>query len=83
MLAEDWDLATNPKERAPRARPLTRDMVVKGGDTLKVGTTEFKFVHTPGHIEGGLSFELTVFDNRAPRARCRKSSWPAPARSSS
>lgn len=30
------------------------DILVSGGDELKVGGVTLKFIHTPGHTEGGM-----------------------------
>lgn len=36
--------------------------LAKGGDTFKVGQTEFKFHSTPGHTQGALSIDFFVTD---------------------
>jgi metallo-beta-lactamase class B len=70
-LAEDWALieaagkASGGANR-PAVRVPTRDMVVKDGDTLTLGDTNFKLYKTPGHTPGTLSSEFTVFDNGRP-----------------
>jgi len=42
---------------------LTRDIVVKDGDTIKLGDTTLKLYLTPGHTPGVTSIEFPVFDN--------------------
>jgi metallo-beta-lactamase class B len=41
---------------------LQRDIVVKDGDTIKVGDTTLKLYLTPGHTPGVTSVELPVYD---------------------
>jgi metallo-beta-lactamase class B len=41
---------------------LPRDIVVKDGDTIKLGDTALKLYLTPGHTPGVTSLELPVFD---------------------
>jgi metallo-beta-lactamase class B len=41
---------------------LPRDIVVKDGDTIKLGDTTLKLYLTPGHTPGVTSIELPVFD---------------------
>jgi metallo-beta-lactamase class B len=43
--------------------PIRRDMVIKDGDTLKLGDTTVKFYITPGHTPGVTSLEFPVFDH--------------------
>jgi metallo-beta-lactamase class B len=42
---------------------LPRDIVVKDGDTIKLGDTALKLYLTPGHTPGVTSIEFPVFDN--------------------
>lgn len=70
-LEEDWqliDAAFNaPARGAGSGRPvgpvLRRDMVIKEGDTVTLGTTALKVYKLPGHTAGSPSFEFTVYDN--------------------
>jgi len=41
---------------------LKRDLVVKDGETLNIGDTEFTFYVTPGHTAGALTTVFTVTD---------------------
>ncbi len=40
-----------------------RDIVIKEGDTLKLGNTTLEFEITPGHTAGTTSFKFPVYDN--------------------
>jgi metallo-beta-lactamase class B len=42
---------------------LSRDIIVKDGDTIKLGDTMLKLFLTPGHTPGVTSIEFPVFDN--------------------
>ena len=69
MLDEDWRLIESapPAGNAARsAPPLTRDMVIKEGDVVTLGTTAVKVYKLPGHTPGSASFELTVYDGGRP-----------------
>jgi metallo-beta-lactamase class B len=65
MGEADWDAITqvaNPRnERLPR-----RDIVVKDGDTLTLGSTTLKLYVMPGHTPGTLAIDFTVYDERKP-----------------
>lgn len=45
-----------------RAEPPRRDLVIRDGDTLTLGTTTLRFYATPGHTPGTISFEFPVYD---------------------
>lgn len=40
--------------------PLTRDLVINDGDTIKLGDSVLKFYVTPGHSPGALAIELNA-----------------------
>jgi metallo-beta-lactamase class B len=42
--------------------PLTRDLVINDGDTIKLGDSVLKFYVTPGHSPGSLALELNARD---------------------
>ena len=70
-LDEDWTLieATykNPgRGNQDRGVALTRDMVLREGQTLTLGKTEIKVYKMPGHTPGSASFGFTVYDNGRP-----------------
>jgi metallo-beta-lactamase class B len=71
-VEEDWkmmeELASRPgRGGAQPARMPKRDMVVKDGDTLRLGGQSLRFHHTPGHTPGVLTTEgITVYDGRTP-----------------
>ena len=70
-LAEDWDLiekaqAAPANPNRPLGEPLKRDMVIKEGDVIKLGTTELKTYKLPGHTAGSPSWTFTVYDNGKP-----------------
>lgn len=70
MLAEDWDAmeqGARPTANRPTTVPIPkRDLVLKEGDSLTLGTTTLKLYKMPGHTAGSLSAEFTVFDNGRP-----------------
>lgn len=37
---------------------ITPDLMVKDGDTLQIGTMKLKFLHTPGHSQGGMCISV-------------------------
>ena len=59
-VAEDWTMIealqgkTGNRDPRPNDMPK-RDMVMKDGDTLKIGDQELRFIQTPGHTPGVLS----------------------------
>lgn len=70
-LEEDWTLieATykNPgRGNQDRGVALTRDMVLREGQTLTLGKTELKIYKMPGHTPGSASIAFTVYDNGRP-----------------
>ena len=69
LSAADWDFMEKAAAaRAPRPgdEPPKRDLVLKEGDTVKLGDTELKVSITPGHTPGSLSYSFTGFDNKKP-----------------
>jgi metallo-beta-lactamase class B len=70
-LEEDWQLIEAAGKQAgrggqpPPAVP-TRDLVLKEGDVVRLGTTELRTYHLPGHTAGSPSWSFTVFDNGRP-----------------
>jgi glyoxylase-like metal-dependent hydrolase (beta-lactamase superfamily II) len=81
MGEADWDAiaeATAPG-RQVRVRPPKRDVVLKDGDTIRLGSTALKFHATPGHTPGTMSVDFIVFDRGQPhRAFLLGGSTPAP-----
>jgi len=68
-VAEDWTMIealqgkTGNRDPRPNRMPAKRDMVMKDGDTLKIGDQEIRFVQTPGHTPGVLSaYNITLRD---------------------
>jgi len=64
MTAVDWDIAEwkVKNDYANVNTKLTRDWVIKDGDSLKLGGTTIKFFVTPGHTQGVLSMAFPVKD---------------------
>ena len=67
----DWvmmdEFARRPLPTAPPFhRTVERDMVLKEGDVITLGSTSLKVMITPGHTPGTSSFEFTVFDKGVP-----------------
>jgi metallo-beta-lactamase class B len=58
LSAEDWAVL----ERSASGPPLKRDLVVKDGETINVGTTAFTFYVSPGHTPGSLTSVFPVTD---------------------
>jgi len=71
-VAEDWTMIEALDGRSSRRDPKPnrvpkRDMVVKDGDTLTLGTQTLKFHQLPGHTPGVLMTEgITVYDGGTP-----------------
>jgi metallo-beta-lactamase class B len=70
-LEEDWKMMEQFAERPGKNGALPdrapkRDMVLKEGDTLTLGSETLKIYKHPGHTPGSLSAEFTVFDNGTP-----------------
>jgi len=70
LSAADWDFMARPAAsgRAPRPgdEPPARDLVLKEGDTVKLGDTSLKVSITPGHTPGSVNYAFTAFDNKKP-----------------
>jgi metallo-beta-lactamase class B len=66
MSAEDWESAekqqSNPNGRQNLGIKLTRDLVIKDNDTIRLGDDTFKFYFSPGHTVGATSVEYQVRD---------------------
>jgi len=67
LSAEDWAEVERQQSTPQRggivpAAKLQRDLILKDGDSLKVGDTTFKFYFTPGHTVGATSIEFPVKD---------------------
>jgi metallo-beta-lactamase class B len=64
MTETDWQIAEGKikNEYANVNTLLTRDWVIKDGDSLKLGSTIIKFFVTPGHTLGVLSMSFPVRD---------------------
>ena len=67
----DWVMMDEFAKRPPSSTPpfhrtVARDLVLKDGDTITLGSTSLKVYVLPGHTPGGASFEFTVFDRGRP-----------------
>ena len=64
MTETDWQIAEGKikNEYANVNTRLTRDWVIRDGDSLKLGGTTIKFLVTPGHTMGVLSMSFPVRD---------------------
>jgi metallo-beta-lactamase class B len=63
----DWQLIEKrPTEAAEKLPGPTRDMVVKGGDTLTLGDVTIRFLLTPGHTPATVSSFIPVKDKGRP-----------------
>lgn len=64
MAEADWALMESTLQKAgaeaAAAKGVSRDMIVKDGDELKLGKTTIKMYITPGHTEGSLSLVYNV-----------------------
>jgi len=68
MMAEaDWVLMENTIKKAGDAevaqKLIPRDMIVKDGDTLKLGDTTINLYVTPGHTAGVTSLAFPVYES--------------------
>jgi metallo-beta-lactamase class B len=67
MAEADWklmeDTINKEGEAAIASKLIPRDMIVKDGDTLKLGNTTIKLYLTPGHTPGTTSLVFPVTDN--------------------
>ena len=59
-----------------RVRPPKRDIALKDGDTIKLGSTTLKFHATPGHTPGTVSVDFTVFDRGTAPRLCWEAARP-------
>jgi metallo-beta-lactamase class B len=70
MSVDDWQVVEREQSRA-RTGPqdgellLRRDLILKDGETLRVGDTSFRFYVTPGHTPGATSIEFGARDRGA------------------
>jgi metallo-beta-lactamase class B len=66
MLEEDWQLveaaAKSPARSNRPPEAPARDMVIKEGDEIRLGSTSLKVYKLPGHTPGSASFAFTVLD---------------------
>lgn len=67
MAEGDWDMYSKGGYRSSQGQnrvfpPMKRDLVIKDGDTLRLGDTTLKFYVTPGHTPGVTSMEFQVTD---------------------
>jgi metallo-beta-lactamase class B len=67
----DWVLMDEYAKRPlpatpPFHRTVERDIVLKEGDVITLGTTSLKVYLLPGHTPGGASFEFTAYDRGRP-----------------
>jgi glyoxylase-like metal-dependent hydrolase (beta-lactamase superfamily II) len=75
----DWAAVAEAAAAGQGPRAPKRDIVLKDGDTLKLGSTTLKFVSTPGHTPGTASVDFTVYDAGRPyRAFLVGGGAPAP-----
>lgn len=71
-VAEDWTMIEELNGKSSRRDPKPnrtpkRDMVVKDGDTLRLGDQTLRFHQLPGHTPGVLMTEgITVYDGGKP-----------------
>ncbi len=56
MLRNEWNLAA--EIGLPPLTAVKADYLLHGGETLRFGDMTFKVIHTPGHTQGGVSYDL-------------------------
>ena len=56
MLRNEWNLAA--EIGLPPLKEVRADHILNGGETLRFGNMTFKVIHTPGHTQGGVSYDL-------------------------
>lgn len=68
IVAHDWEIEVLKDEGLNYSRAMNGgvsfepEILLKDGDTIKVGEAELKVLHTPGHTVGGVSF-YSAHDN--------------------
>jgi metallo-beta-lactamase class B len=72
LSAEDWTQVerqqSSPQGQRQFPNAIQRDLVLKDGESVRVGDTTFKFHLTPGHTPGSMSIEFQTRDgNRSYR----------------
>lgn len=66
MMTEiDWNMTNEPAIYREYPKPI-RHLSVSDGSTLNLGRTRLRFMETPGHTDGVLSTQFTVYDNGYP-----------------
>lgn len=65
VLMDEYARRPLPKD-PPFHRTVERDIVLKEGDVVTLGSTSLKVTLLPGHTPGGASFEFTVYDKGTP-----------------
>ena len=65
MHGADWDYVEQSVHRFPNGKPR-RDIVASDGQTITLGDTAVKLIHTPGHTYGTVSMIFQVKDNGKP-----------------
>jgi len=65
MTEADWALMERSNRAGAGAIP-GRDIVIKDGDSIKLGDTTLKMYVTPGHTPGVASMEFTAYDGGVP-----------------
>ncbi len=63
MTEADYDLMEKTFKEGKGTAIISRDLVVKEGDSLTLGDTTLRLHITPGHTPGVISFEMPVYDN--------------------
>ncbi len=66
MTGPDWDIAEGKVDAPYKSvnSKISRDWVIKDGDSLRLGTTTLHFYETPGHTPGVLSIAFPVKDGK-------------------
>ena len=66
MATQEANAIKNGRSPKPGDEAPKKDMVIKEGDTIKLGDTSIKVYVLPGHTPGSPAFEFTAYDNKKP-----------------
>jgi len=66
MATQEANQIKNGRGPKPGDEAPKKDMVIKEGDTIKLGDTTLKAYIMPGHTPGSVTYTFTAYDNKKP-----------------